>query len=309
MVAILRDAAGRVLIAERPAGKVQAGRWEFPGGKLEPDEAPEAGLRRELLEELGIVAGPMQRLIEIHHAYDEFAVRLDVRELAHFGGAPRGREGQQLKWVSPEHLPREDILEADHPIIQALRLPDACLVTPAPADIPREIFLDGLAATLRGGVRLVQFRGPGLPRPAYLSLAQDVLRICRDHDARLLLNGGPDLLDAVGADGIHLGSRKASGMNRRPVPRDVWLSVACHSLAELRQAQRLDADMVLISPVAATATHPVQSPIGWAGFAALAQQANRPAFALGGMAAKDIGNARVAGGRGIAAIRGLWKTS
>ncbi|HEX7047846.1 MAG TPA: Nudix family hydrolase [Gammaproteobacteria bacterium] len=306
MVAILRDTSGRVLITDRPPGKTQAGRWEFPGGKLERDEAPEAGLRRELLEELGVVAGPMQRLIEIHHAYPDFSVRLDVREITHFGGSPHGREGQKLKWVSPELLPQEDILEADRPIIQALRLPDFCLVTPDPTNTSRDVFLDGLQASLRGGVNLVQFRAPAVSRSDYVSLAREVLQLCRRHHARLLLNGAADLLDDVDADGIHLGSRQASRLNRRPVPLNAWLSVACHSLAELRQAQRLGADLVLISPVAATATHPQHSPIGWTGFSGLAQRANMPAFALGGMSKDDLMKAKAAGGRGIAAIRSLW---
>lgn len=309
MVAILRDASGQVLITDRPAGKAQAGRWEFPGGKLERDEAPEAGLRRELLEELGVVAGPMQRLIEIHHTYPDFSVRLDVREIAHFGGSPRGREGQKLKWVSPDRLPHEDILEADRPVIQALRLPNFCLVTPDPTDTSREVFLDGLHASLRAGVELIQFRAPALSRSDYVSLGHEVLRLCRRHGARLLLNGTPDLLDDINADGIHLGSRQASWLNRRPVSSDVWLSVACHSAIELRQAQCIDADMILVSPVAATDTHPKHSPIGWAGFARLAQEANMPAFALGGMSEEDLPKARAAGGRGIAAIRGLWRGS
>lgn len=306
MVAILRDPAGRILITDRPAGKPQAGRWEFPGGKLEPAESPEAGLRRELLEELGVVAGPMQRLIELHHEYSDTAVRLDVREIAHYGGTPRGREGQRLKWVKADDLAREDILEADRPIIQALCLPDACLVTPDPANMTRETFLASLETALHDGVRLVQFRAHALPRPAYLALAQDVLAVCRRHDARLLLNGPPELLKDVEADGIHLGRRLAVRFNRRPVPAGRWLSVACHSASELRHAQALDADLLLVSPVAETETHVQQTAIGWAGFAALARQANRPVFALGGMSRNDLEKARAAGGRGIAAIRGLW---
>lgn len=309
MVAILRDAAGRVLITDRPAGKTQAGRWEFPGGKREPDESSEAGLRRELLEELGIVAGPMQRLIELRHEYPGFSVRLDVREIMHFGGTPRGREGQRLKWVAADALSREDILEADRPIIQALRLPDFCLVTPDPANITREAFLAGLSATLDEGIRLVQLRAPAVPRADYVSLARDVLQLCRRRHARLLLNATPDLLDDVDADGIHLGGSQARAWNRRPVPPAAWLSVACHSPSELQQAQRLDADMVLISPVAATASHPLQTPIGWAGFAGLARRAGRPAYALGGMRKDDLDRARAAGGRGVAAIRGLWRGS
>lgn len=307
MVAILRDGAGRVLIAQRPPGKPQSGRWEFPGGKLEPGEAAEAGLRRELLEELGIVAGPMRRLIEIRHAYATFLVRLDVREVAHFGGAARGREGQALKWVFPAALALEDILEADRAIVRALCLPDFCLVTPDAGAFSRESFIEGLQRSLHAGIRLVQLRARSLPRPDFVALAREVLPLCREHDAQLLLNGDPGLLGEVDADGIHLGTRALAVLGKRPLPRSRLLSVACHSLSQLRRAQAIDADMVLISPVAATTSHPAVEPIGWAGFSVLARQANMPAYALGGLAPRDLEKARAAGGRGIAAIRGLWR--
>src|SRR5690606_10992885 len=80
MVGILRDREGRVLMSRRTVDRAHPGRWEFPGGKLEAGEAPEAGLRRELREELGIVAGRMHPLIRIHHDYPDFRVLLDVRE-------------------------------------------------------------------------------------------------------------------------------------------------------------------------------------------------------------------------------------
>ncbi len=307
MVAVLRDRAGRVLITQRPEGKSQAGRWEFPGGKLESHEAAEAGLRRELLEELGIVAGPMRRLIEIRHAYPDFTVRLDVREIAHFGGTPSGRERQALKWVSPEQLPAEDILEADLPIIRALRLPDFCLVTPDPGNMPRHLFLAKLDASLARGITLVQLRAPSLPHAEFVALARDVLPACRRWNARLVLNALPDVLNEVDADGIHLNGRNLAITHARPVPDERWLSAACHSSAEVRKAQSIGVDFALISPVATTATHPHHPTLGWSGFSALARDACMPVYALGGMKREDMDRARNAGGRGIAAIRGLWE--
>lgn len=306
MVAILRDRDGRVLISQRPAGKPQAGRWEFPGGKLEAGEAPEAALRRELLEELGIVAGPMRPLIVVKHAYSDFTVELDVREVLHFGGAPNGREGQRLKWVAADDLPREDILEADRPIINAARLPDRFLITPDPATFSRESFLDALAVSLRSGIRLVQLRANSLALDDYERLAQDALALCQEYGARLLLNAAPNLLVRVRAAGIHLSARRARRWRTRPVDDDVWLSIACHSSVELDHAVRLDADFVLISPVAPTPTHPERSPLGWNAFRELTARAPMPVFALGGMEIHDIDRVRAAGGQGIAAIRAFW---
>lgn len=307
MVAILRDAAGRVLITQRPSGKPQAGRWEFPGGKLERDEPAEAGLRRELLEELGIVAGPMQRLIEIRHDYPDFTVRLDVREVLHFGGSPHGREGQALKWVLPDDLPAEDILEADQPVIQSLRLPDMCMITPDPTGVSRADFLARLDVSLAAGVGLVQLRAPSLSRSEFTALARDVLPVCRRHGARLLLNAMPDVLQDVDADGVHLNGRNLSRMRERTLAPTRWLSASVHSKGELHRAQAAGVDFVLVSPVLATTSHPDRKPLGWSGFSMLAREARVPVYALGGLAASDVEIARKHGGRGIAAIRGLWR--
>jgi 8-oxo-dGTP diphosphatase len=116
----LFDASGRVLIAQRPAGKALAGRWEFPGGKLHEGEGAYEGLVRELREELGIVVGAAQRLLRYPHRYAERLVWLDLWLVNEWSGMPQGLDGQALKWVAPAHLREEDILEADAPMIEAL---------------------------------------------------------------------------------------------------------------------------------------------------------------------------------------------
>lgn len=306
MVGILRDQDGRILINQRPVGKSQAGRWEFPGGKLEAGECPEAGLRRELHEELGIVAGPMQRLVEIRHDYPDFSVRLDVREVLHFGGFPYSREQQALKWVAANDLPREDILEADHAITKALRLPDTVLVTPDASTLPRAKFIDALTASVGAGVQLVQLRSKSLTPSDYIALSEQVLAVCRSHDAQLILNAPAEILQYIAADGIHLDGKRLNSLHERPVPADIWLSAACHSSSDVRRAEALSADFVFIGAVRETASHPGEKAIGWAGLRALVEHCDMPAYALGGMTAADSLQARNNGARGIAAIRGLW---
>ena len=116
----LFDGAGRVLIAQRPAGKALAGRWEFPGGKLHPGESPYEALVRELREELGVEVIAAGRLMRYSHAYAERVVWLDMWTVQRWSGEPRGLDGQALKWVEPGRLRDEDILEADQPIVVAL---------------------------------------------------------------------------------------------------------------------------------------------------------------------------------------------
>ena len=119
------DAAGSVLIAQRPAGKHLAGGWEFPGGKLEPAEERLAGLARELREELGItLIGIPRPLIRVRHAYTSREVLLDIWVVKGYGGEPRGLDGQALRWCSQEELEAAELLPADRPIVAALRLPE-----------------------------------------------------------------------------------------------------------------------------------------------------------------------------------------
>jgi mutator protein MutT len=118
------DAAGRVLIAQRPEGKHLAGGWEFPGGKLEPGEARATALGRELREELGIAIRNPRPLIRVRHTYPQGEVLIDMWVVKSYSGSPRGLDGQALKWLSQEELEEAELLPADGPIVRALRLPE-----------------------------------------------------------------------------------------------------------------------------------------------------------------------------------------
>ncbi|MGI4943741.1 MAG: bifunctional GNAT family N-acetyltransferase/(deoxy)nucleoside triphosphate pyrophosphohydrolase, partial [Janthinobacterium lividum] len=119
----LIDADGRVLLAQRPAGKSMAGLWEFPGGKLNPGETPEAALIRELQEELGInvSASCLAPLAFASHAYERFHLLMPLYVCRRWTGRPEGREGQALAWVRPMRLTDYPMPPADLPLIPLLR--------------------------------------------------------------------------------------------------------------------------------------------------------------------------------------------
>jgi 8-oxo-dGTP diphosphatase len=117
----LFDEQGRVLIAQRPPGKPLAGGWEFPGGKLEPGETRFAALQRELREELGVETLAAEPLIAYEYQYPHRTVLLDLWIVSNFTGTPQSLEGQPLRWVAIDELRTVGLLEADWPMIDALR--------------------------------------------------------------------------------------------------------------------------------------------------------------------------------------------
>jgi 8-oxo-dGTP diphosphatase len=118
----LIDADGRVLIARRPPGKPMAGLWEFPGGKVDPDERPEDALIRELKEELGIVVNEacLAPLAFASHSYEDFHLLMPLYVCRRWEGIVSGWEGQELAWVRPNRLKDYPMPPADVPLIAHL---------------------------------------------------------------------------------------------------------------------------------------------------------------------------------------------
>ena len=119
----LIDPDGRVLLAQRPEGKSLAGLWEFPGGKIEPGETPEACLIRELHEELGIDTWEscLAPLTFASHGYEDFHLLMPLFACRKWDGIVQGREGQALAWVRPADLRNYPMPPADLPLIPILR--------------------------------------------------------------------------------------------------------------------------------------------------------------------------------------------
>ena len=121
--AALIDPDGRVLLAQRPEGKSMAGLWEFPGGKVELGETPEAALIRELHEELGIETWEscLAPLTFASHSYDDFHLLMPLFACRKWDGIPASREKQALKWAKPSQFRDFPMPPADVPLISVLR--------------------------------------------------------------------------------------------------------------------------------------------------------------------------------------------
>jgi 8-oxo-dGTP diphosphatase len=303
----LLDTAGRVLVTQRPPDVHQGGLWEFPGGKLEPGEPVRTALARELRGELGVEVRAARPLIRVHHDYGDRHVLLDVFLVTDFAGTPRGLERQPLDWLAPEAMDAARFPAADRPIINALRLPERYLITDS-VPVAEAAFLGRLRAALAAGVRMVQLRRHDLDDNGYARLAESVLPLCRAAGARLVLNRAPERIRHLDADGLHLRAAALAQLRERPGGCPL-VGASCHDAADLRRAAALGLDYALLGPVLPTTTHPGAKVLGWDGFAALADQAGLPVFALGGMQPSDLAASFAHGAQGIAAIRGLWRAA
>ncbi|MBT8143691.1 MAG: Nudix family hydrolase [Gammaproteobacteria bacterium] len=299
---VLCDDRDRVLIAQRPAGKHMAGKWEFPGGKLHPGEDPRTGLERELREELGIDARVCEPLIRCRHRYPERTVLLDVWRVSHYEGIPVGLEGQALRWLEQAQLVDADILPADRPILAALQLPPFYVISPV-LDSAHD-FVTGMPTD----ESLVQLRQPQLHQDELRRFVESVAALTTMD--RVIINGAPqttiELARDVGAAGVHLPSRYLDA----PVPShaDLLIGASCHDSEELERAVAIGADFAVLGPVQSTPSHADAVPLGWTRFAALADQANLPVYALGGVVRTDIQRATKAGAQGVAGISAFWPT-
>jgi 8-oxo-dGTP diphosphatase len=308
MAGVLCDPQGRVLLAERPAGKHLAGFWEFPGGKLEAGEPPWHGLRRELREELGVEARGGEPLIRVPWRYGERSLLLDTWRIDTWLGEPASLEGQALQWREPARVDAAIMAPADRVILNALRLPSRYPITPAEPSIEEAgAWRARLEAALRGGARLLQLRFPRWPAGAVRELAAALLPLARRLDAQLMLNGDIEGALRLGPGvGVQLKAAQLDALAARPLPLSQRVGASCHDAAQLARACALDADFACLSPVAPTASHPGVAPMGWAAFHDLAKAASLPVYALGGMRPGDEARAREAGGQGVAGIRGFW---
>ncbi|HZF18918.1 MAG TPA: Nudix family hydrolase [Burkholderiales bacterium] len=301
-VAVLIRPDGRALLARRPAGKVYAGYWEFPGGKVEPGEPVEDALAREIREELGVAIERAHPWITRVFVYPHATVRLHFHRVVAWRGEPRALEHEAIAWQRPEATEVAPMLPANGPVLRALSLPDEYAITRI-ADMGEATFFPRFEARLKDGLRLVQVREKNISREALKALAVRVLALARGHGAKVLLNSDIGLARELGADGVHLTAAQL-GCAR---PDLSWCGASCHSAEELRRAEALGADFAVLGPVRATPSHPDSAPLGWDRFREMAAGASIPVYALGGVVPRDLEQARTCGAHGLAMVRGAWE--
>jgi len=302
---MLRADGTEFLLAQRPEGKVYAGYWEFPGGKVEPGESVREALIRELQEELGITVTACSPWLTRQFTYPHATVRLNFWRVTAWDGeigitAPL--EHAAVDWQKTgKPATVAPILPANDPILKALSLPTTMAITNAEME-GTERQLERLEEALQAGLRLIQVRDKGWPPAQRQWLAEAVCRLAHSHGALVVINDDEEIARQVSADGVHLSAASLAACTQRP--DFAWVGASCHNAAEITQAGELGFDYALLSPVLATPSHPEATGLGWPEFARQLAGNTLPVLALGGMKPEMLSEAEKHGAHGIALMRG-----
>jgi 8-oxo-dGTP diphosphatase len=297
--AVILRPDGSFLLARRPEGKVYAGYWEFPGGKVEPGESAEAALAREVYEELGVKVERAYPWITRVFTYPHATVRLRFFRVLSFRGEPHPRENQGIAWQRLGAPMLEPVLPANAPVLAALGLPHEYAITDA-GRMGVKGMLGALERRLHEGLSLLQVREPLLGPPEREAFTRAAIELAHRHGCRVMVKE-----PFAGADGIHFTAPQTLTIGERPAQG--LAAASCHTRDELERAMRLGMDFVVLGPVKKTSSHPGQRPLGWEEFTSLVLGSSLPVYAIGGLDRGDLEEAWRAGAHGIAMLSGAWK--
>jgi len=286
---------GAFLLAQRPQGKVYAGYWEFPGGKVEPGEPAADALARELHEELGIDVQTAYPWIQRVFTYPHATVRLRFFRVVQWKNEPHPREDQAIAWQQPGGTMVSPMLPANAPVLASLALPVEYAITDA-ASWGAAAMLDKLERRLEQGLKLLQLREPGLSAEELASFSGKAIARARHYGCTVMVKA-----PQPGADGIHFTASQL--MNLKEKPGGMLVAASCHTREELERAMQLELDFAVVGPVREKAD---SIPLGWEGFGQLVHGTTIPVYAIGGLTRADLERAWRAGAHGVAMIRGAW---
>ena len=294
--AVIQRPDGRFLLAQRPAGKVYAGYWEFPGGKIEPGEPAERALARELHEELGIDVRACYPWVTREFIYPHGHVRLNFFRVLEWLGEPQPREDQAIAWQAMDGPMVAPMLPANAPVLASLALPAEYAITDA-ARLGAARMLAALERRLEQGLKLLQIREPELERGARELFTAQALGLAHRYGCKVMVKQ-----PYTGADGLHYTAAELMRLEGRP--KGLLAAASCHTRTELERAMRLELDFAVLGPVLEKRG---AVPLGWPGFAAISSRSSIPVYAIGGITPADMQTAWRAGAHGLAMIRASWR--
>ena len=303
--AVILRPDGRVLLAQRPPGKPYEGYWEFPGGKLEPGEAPAHALARELHEELGLDVRRSAPWIVQEFVYPHAHVELNFFRVFDWDGEPHGHDGQAFAWQTPGAFDVAPLLPANTRVLAALQLPVVYGISCA-SDIGEDAFLARAESAFASGLAARADAREGMARGA----RQPTLRCAMKRGRAPARREG----DAQ-RRGRH---RACTRPGWRPLdvrttgrgevrPEGLLVGASCHDAHELARAAALGCDFAVMGPVQPTPTH-AGRPAARLGriCAARSQERGFPCMRSEGSRPRDLTIAVDRGAHGLAMRRGAW---
>ncbi|MBF0264788.1 MAG: Nudix family hydrolase [Gammaproteobacteria bacterium] len=309
----------KILIAKRHALSHQGGKWEFPGGKIEKDETVLQALARELYEELDITPTSVQHKITIPFHYQapkqSVKVILKVYLVASFTGEAKGKEGQEIRWVSAEELHLYKFPKANKAIIKAIELPSIYYISD---DFNKHSATNQLNQLFKQTPGLFQCRSS--VNNQSMSELELILNGANENAFKVQLNSSfylellnsnqtelSNLIEKFITQGNRLGIHLTGKDLHRFESLDLslfngYISASCHQLDDIFMANHFSLDFIVISPINKTQSHPNATAIGWKEFSRLCLAAQMPVYALGGMNKDDLNTAINYGAQGISGI-------
>lgn len=312
VIGLIYNKADDLLIAQRTAQQSFAGFWEFPGGKIEPNESPQMALIRELKEELNIEVSDPQPCFTFLYPQTQpgKSLRFYVFKVKHFQGQPIGNEGQPIQYVPFAKLNHYRFPEANRIITNTLTLPTEYGITPDLATLgDQDAFIQQVCdSQARHQLKLLQLRTPSLAEHDYIQLAKTLRSCLQDKSCELVLNCSVETAMRLNSPAIHLSKRSQASLlshltnERLDYLQATFVSFAAHNEQDLLFQQSVPVNCTLLSPVKTTQTHPEAPPLGWQTFQDITQYSQTPVYALGGLIKADLSKAQAMGGYGIAGI-------
>ena len=270
--------------------------WELPGGKLKEGESLTETLQRELLEEINIKAINFSKLISTFFNYPSGLIVINGFLVKQWQGDIQAKEGQNLKWIKFDNFAKfkRKLLVASVPIINCYHFSNKFLITPAGKSLK---FLINLLKKHQN--LMVLYRDHDVNKSQYKANAKKLIKVANKQGHKILLTC--DDAYEIGASGVHFNSKKLHSLKQKP--KNLIVSASCHNVADINVANKLLIDLVFLSPIMATTSHPeCDNFLTWYGFEQLCKLCSMPAYALGGVSEDDLITAKNIGGQGIAGI-------
>jgi 8-oxo-dGTP diphosphatase len=293
VVGVIFNAKNEVLIAKRKPEQFKADFWEFAGGKVEEGESITTALERELNEELGIQIIHYNYQFNFIQNYSQKTVDLAVFVISQYTGKIIGKEGQEIQWVGRKNIKNYQLLPTVMPIFNRLTLAKIYNILNYDNNFWQNL------EQKKHQMQMLQLRSK---TDVKSSKIEKIYQICQKNNIKLILNIPNTKENLKFCDGYHITSKN---LTNPEIYITKIISCATHNENEIQLANQINADIITLSPVRTTTTHPNATTLGLKQAGVLAKNSNALVYFLGGMQKNDVSLAQKNNAFGVAGITNL----